>query len=154
MRILLHDASVLIDLMTVDILETALTLPYKMETTDLVKREILRGGQKDILARIVAARKIEVIRSTKEEISGIAELNNLNPALSFADSSVLFHAVAKGSVVLSDDARLRRIAKERALTVHGTLWIISELRLSDNSVSYQIALVFSRILAFLTLSTY
>jgi hypothetical protein len=28
------------------------------------------------------------------------------------------------------------------------------LRLSDNSVSYQTALVFSRILAFLTLSTY
>jgi hypothetical protein len=29
-----------------------------------------------------------------------------------------------------------------------------ELRLSDNSVSYQTALAFSRILAFLTLSTY
>ena len=40
---------------------------------------------------------------------------------------MLFHAVVKGAVVLSGDARLRRIAKERTLTVHGTLWIISEL---------------------------
>ncbi|AEJ20211.1 PIN domain-containing protein [Gracilinema caldarium] len=127
MRILIHDASVLIDLIAVDILETALSLPYKMETTDLVETEIFRGGQKDILARMVAARKLEVIRSTKEEISGIAELYNLTPALSLADCSVLFHAVAKGAVVLSGDARLRRIAKERSLSVHGTLWILSEL---------------------------
>jgi len=81
MRILIHDASVLIDLMAVDILETALSLPYKMETTDLVESEIVRGEQKDILARIVAVRKLEVIHSTNEEISGITELFNLHPAL-------------------------------------------------------------------------
>ena len=127
MRILIHDASVLIDLIAVDILETALALPYEMETTDFVSREILRRGQENVLARMVTTRKLKVIRSTKEEISGIAELNNLNPALSFADCSVLFHAVVKGAVVLSGDARLRRIAKERSLSVHGTLWILSEL---------------------------
>jgi hypothetical protein len=81
MRILIHDASVLIDLIAVDILETALALPYEMETTDFVSREILRRGQKDILARIVAVRKLEVIHSTNEEISGITELYNLHPAL-------------------------------------------------------------------------
>jgi predicted nucleic acid-binding protein len=127
MRILIHDASVLIDLIAVDLLDSALTLPYVMETTDLVKREILRAGQEDVLARMVEARKLDVIRSSNEEIGVISELHSLIPALSLADCSVLFHAAAKGAVVLSGDALLRRTAKERSLTVHGTLWIFTEL---------------------------
>jgi len=35
-RILLHDASILLDLLSVDLLELALELPFTMETTDLV----------------------------------------------------------------------------------------------------------------------
>jgi predicted nucleic acid-binding protein len=127
MRILIHDASVLIDLILVDLLDSALSLPYGMETTDLVKREIHRAGQEDVLVGMVVARKLEVLRSSNEEIAAIAELHSLIPALSLADCSVLFHAAAKGAVVLSGDALLRRTAKERSLNVHGTLWIMTEL---------------------------
>jgi len=127
MRILIHDASVLIDLIAVDLLEVALTLPYGMETTDLVKNEILRARQGEVLDRVVASRQLDIIRSSIEEIDAIAHLQASIPALSLADCSVIFHATAKGAVVLSGDGLLRRTAQVRSLTVHGTLWILSEL---------------------------
>lgn len=146
MRILIHDASVLIDLISVDLLDSALRLPYVMETTDLVKREILRAGQEDVLARMAAARKLKVLRSSDEEIIAIAELHSLIPALSIADCSVLFHAAAKGAVVLSGDALLRRTAKERSLTVHGTLWIMSELVTNKLVEGADAALILERLM--------
>lgn len=146
MRILIHDASVLIDLISVDLLDLALTLPYGMETTDLVKREILRAGQEAVLDRVVAAHKLDVIRSSNDEIAAIAELHALIPALSLADCSVLFHAAAKGAVVLSGDALLRRTAKERSLTVHGTLWIMSELVTNKLVAGGDAALILERLM--------
>lgn len=127
MLILIHDASVLIDLIAVDLLDTALSLPYVMETTDLVKSEIIRARQAEVLDRVVAAQKVEVLRSTVDELASIAELHSRIPALSLADCSVLFHASARGAVVLSGDSRLRQAAKDHSLTVCGTLWIFVEL---------------------------
>ncbi len=127
MRILIHDASVLIDLIAVDLLDTALSLPYVMETTDFVKREILLARQADVLDRVVAAQRVAVLRSSADELAAIAELHSRIPSLSLADCSVLFHATTKGAVVLSGDSRLRHAAKEHSLTVCGTLWIFDQL---------------------------
>ncbi len=146
MRILIHDASVLIDLISVGLLEPALSLPYGMETTDLVKLEIVRSGQEAVLDRVVAARSLDVIHSSNEEIGAIAELHALIPALSLADCSVLFHAAAKGAVVLSGDTLLRRTAKERSLTVHGTLWIMSELVTNGLVAGVDAALTLERLM--------
>jgi predicted nucleic acid-binding protein len=127
MLILIHDASVLIDLIAVDLLDAALSLPYVMETTDLVKSVIIRARQAEVLDRVIAAQKVEVLRSTVDELASIAELHSRIPALSLADCSVLFHASARGAVVLSGDSRLRQAAKDHSLTVCGTLWIFIEL---------------------------
>jgi hypothetical protein len=146
MRILIHDASVLIDLISVDLLDSALTLPYEMETTDLVRHEIVYDGQEDVLVKMVEAKKLQVIRSSKEDIFRMAEIHYRNPALSLADCSVLFHAAAKDAVVLSGDARLRRTAEERSLTVHGTLWVMSELVANEIMTGADAALVLERLM--------
>lgn len=116
MRILIHDASVLIDIIAVDLLETALSLPYGMETTDLVRSEILRAGQQEVLDRVAMARSLDLIRSSIDEIGSIAELLTSTPALFLADCSVLFHATAKRAVVLSGNALLSL----RSIPVTGT----------------------------------
>ena len=40
MRLLIHDANILIDLIDLGLLDRALSLPYTMETTDLVRLEV------------------------------------------------------------------------------------------------------------------
>ena len=45
MRLLIHDANVLIDLLDIGLLDEAMALPCVMETTDLVQHEIVDPAQ-------------------------------------------------------------------------------------------------------------
>lgn len=49
MKLLLHDANVLIDLITVGLLDITFNLPYVMETTDFVVRDIVPQDQRDAI---------------------------------------------------------------------------------------------------------
>ncbi len=53
MTFLIHDANVLIDLISIDLLDLALGLPFRMATTDLVRREIEDPGQARSLASCI-----------------------------------------------------------------------------------------------------
>ncbi|MEI6387767.1 MAG: hypothetical protein WCQ50_14105, partial [Spirochaetota bacterium] len=50
MRLLIHDANVLIDLIDLGLLDRALTLPCAMETTDLVRLEVQTPDQEQVLS--------------------------------------------------------------------------------------------------------
>jgi hypothetical protein len=50
MKIIIHDANVLIDLVTSDLLEPWCKLNFRMMTTSLVWREVNRKGQKPLAA--------------------------------------------------------------------------------------------------------
>lgn len=71
MTLLIHDANVLIDLIGIDLLELALELPFRMATTDLVRREIEDSEQARILTSCIEEGKISVITSTSQEMDTI-----------------------------------------------------------------------------------
>jgi len=95
MTLLIHDANVLIDLISIDLLDLALDLPFNMSTTDLVRREIEDPKQARALAACIKKRKVSVIASTIQEMSAISDCMNALPSLSLADSSLLYHAAVQ-----------------------------------------------------------
>lgn len=127
MTLLIHDANVLIDLIGIDLLNLALDLPFRMATTDLVRREIENLEQARALASCIQNKKMQIISSTIQEMSAIAELMRSCTRLSLADCSVLYHAAELSGIVITGDGKLRKEAAAQHIEVHGTPWILSQL---------------------------
>ncbi len=132
MRLLIHDANVLIDLLDLGLLDRALDLPYSMETTDLVRLEVQAPVQERALATCIADGKLSIIASTAQQVLGIHSIHLERPRLSLADCSVVFHALDRDGIVLSGDGRLRGEAETMRLEVHGTPWMLEQM------VDYQV----------------
>lgn len=124
MRLLIHDANVLIDLLKLELLSTALKLPYEIETTDLVQSEIVETEQAEVLSQCIK-NGLLLIHSTSEELLAIAAIKNQVSQLSIADCSVMHHAQTRSGILVSGDTRLRKEAERRKLQVHGTPWLIT-----------------------------
>ena len=127
MRLLIHDANVLMDLLGIGLLERALDLPYDMETTDLVHLEFKNPRQTEVLEKCIASGKLVVIATTAPQVSEIVRRMEACRALSLADCSVLYHAEARGGAVLTGDGRMRKEAASMNLEVHGTLWVLERM---------------------------
>lgn len=134
MKLLLHDANVLIDLISAGLLDITFHLPYVMETTDFVVREIVPQDQREAIQRIINAEMLTVCTASTELVGEIVSLHDEIPALSIADCSVICHALETGAVVLTGDGLLRKTAKAKLLSVHGTLWVFQQL-VSDNLIT-------------------
>ncbi|MCX7028133.1 MAG: hypothetical protein NT061_11795 [Spirochaetes bacterium] len=139
MILLIHDANVLIDLISIDLLDLALSLPFRMATTDLVRREIEDPGQACALASCIERGRLGIINSTIQEMKAIADSMERCTRLSLADCSVLYHAAKVNGIVISGDGKLRKEAMARHMEVHGTPWILSQL-VESSGVSISIAI--------------
>jgi hypothetical protein len=128
MKIVIHDANVLIDLVTSDLLEPWCNLNFRMMTTSLIWHEVNRKGQKPKLRRIVDRGVFSVEPVGAEMLTDVVALQMDLPArLSLEDASVLFLASREGAILLTGDGVLRRCAAERGIAVHGILWVFDLL---------------------------
>jgi predicted nucleic acid-binding protein len=127
MTVFIHDASILLDLIHVDLLRLFLTSPARMVTTDFVVREVSNVADKRDLEAVTASGSLQVVTSDLVELESIAALQSAQRTLSTADCSVLFYARKLQAVVLTGDSRLRREATQLGLDVHGTVWAFDEL---------------------------
>ena len=128
MKIIIHDANVLIDLVNSDLLELWCKLNFRMMTTSLVWHEVNRKGQKPKLRR-VEDRGVFSVEPVGAEMMAdvVALLMDLPAGLSLEDASVLFLATREGAILLTGDGVLRRCASERGIAVHGILWVFDLL---------------------------
>jgi hypothetical protein len=127
MRLLIHDANVLIDLIDLGLLDRALALPYAMETTDLVRLEVQTPDQEQVLSGCIESGSLSVIASSAQQLLAIRSIHVERPRLSIADCSVVFHARDREGIVLSGDGRLRGEAEAMSLEVHGTPWVLGRM---------------------------
>lgn len=134
MRLLIHDANVLIDLLDIGLLDEAMTLPCVMQTTDLVQHEVVDVEQAQALSECISKGLLAVLSSSIEQMSKIAEMQSASPQLTLADCSVIFHAQDRDGVVLSGDGRLRKEAERQRLEVHSTPWLLS-LMVAEGSMA-------------------
>ena len=126
-RLIVSDASCLIDLHKVRLLPVMLRLPHRFivpppvrysEMLDLSDREW--RGLED--AGLLAS------DPPFEQVAEALALRTEHPALSPADCACLIEARHHdNAVLLTGDRRLRRVAETAGLCVHGVLWVIDQL---------------------------
>lgn len=126
-RVVINDASCLIDLRKVTLIEAMLQLPYSFVVTLPVAESELLDFTRGDWSRLEAAGLL-TIDLDAERVTRAFELRAAHPALSAEDCFSLSLAEAtEACILLTGDASLRRAAEEKDIETHGALWVIEEL---------------------------
>ncbi len=128
MKVIVHDASVLIDLVAADVLEQWLGLGHETIVTSLVWREIHRKSEKEKLQPYVEKGLLKIAHLPAEDFSEVAAMKiDLSLDLSIEDVSALYVAVSRKGVLLTGEKKLRQNAEQHGVEVHGLLWVFDIL---------------------------
>ena len=128
MTIVVHDASILIDLVTCDLSESWFQLGFATTTTSLVWREVNRRRQKQRLRAFVDRGILRIEAASAETMTGILKLRaELPRGVTVEDASVLHLAAKLKAILLSSDGLVRRCGSELGVEVHGILWVLDTL---------------------------
>lgn len=123
MRIIVHDASVLIDLHHAGALDAWLAAGIEAWTTALVFFEVEQS-----LAEQQARGALKVKQYSAEELLSLDEERaELPPTLSIEDCSALLLAQTMNAALVTGDGDLRKAALAAGVEVHGILWILDEM---------------------------
>jgi predicted nucleic acid-binding protein len=116
------DTNIIIDLHRGGVLKEFFRLPYTVFAPDVIVAELLEPAGKILLGlglQSVDFSGVEVVR--------VIELSRNHPEVSINDLFAVLLAEARGTMLLTGDKRLRRIAEqEHHLQVHGTLWVLDQ----------------------------
>jgi len=119
-KIVVQDASVLIDLAVGDCLAAWFSAGIETHTTALVLSEV----EQDV-RRFVRTRKLQVFQFEEKELLELLVFQSRHSSrLSFEDCSVFYLAEKLDGILVTGDKALRNAAAESGREVHGTLWIL------------------------------
>lgn len=126
MMVIVNDASILIDLLKIDLLELFFGLPFEFHVTDLAAEEIMEENVHQLHGLISDGTLLK--RSFGfDELLEIRRVQNTYRGLSLADCSCVFLSTKLSATLLTGDRSLRRAAEQRGIPVHGVLWVFQEL---------------------------
>lgn len=124
MKIIIQDASVLIDMADCDLLDAWFGLGFDLRTTRMIMREVTRKSQKVKLQRYLDNGQLGIENTSGEQMSEIVALSRvLSSRLTIEDVSALYVASKIGGMLLTGDKRLREHADARGIETHGLLWV-------------------------------
>ena len=124
MRIIINDSSALIDLAKTRLLENLLRMPYRFVIPDVLYADEL------INLRHYQREQLLDIGFVLGELDGVqvgkaSAYSQQHPQLSLNDCFALVMAqTTEYAVLLTGDQRLRRVAQQQGVAVHGILWIL------------------------------
>ena len=125
MRLLVSDASVLIDLNKVGLMDPFMRLSYEFMVPDVIVDELRSFNEAD-LANLVE--RMTVCKYSGEEVLKVEQLLVLNQGLTEPD---LFALIASekypNSILLTGDGRLRTLATQRGQDIHGAIWVVLQI---------------------------
>ncbi len=126
-KIVINDASCLIDLKKGRLLHAMLALPFDFVIPFPVRASELL----DFTAQewqMLADSGVEIYDLEPDAVREALAVKAEHPALSANDCFCLIAAARRDqATLLTGDARLRRVAEQRQIEVHGVLWIIDLL---------------------------
>ena len=127
MRIVVSDSSCLIDLRKVSLLDTFLRLPYEfLIPNTLFEEELLKFTAAQKKALIHAG--LRVMDLPGEWVLRAQEVLRKIPQLSVHDGFAFALAESHpGCILLTGDGKLRALATQHAVEVHGVLWVLDEI---------------------------
>ena len=125
-RVIVNDASCLIDLRKGGLLAVLRNLPYRLvvplpiRETEILDFSNQQWRQLDDGGMITHD-------LTPDEIAQAIALKERKRSLSANDCFCIITALTHSGILLTGDALLRRVATDNGLRVHGVLWIVDEL---------------------------
>ena len=130
MKIVVNDANILIDLISIDLLNDFLKLDFEFHTNDLVVNEIKIGIH--LIIEIIESNKLIVSETKAEDYANILALKTKN--LSFEDCSIWYYTKKIEGVLLTGDAKLRKSVEKDNIEVRGILFVFDKL-VENNIIS-------------------
>ena len=132
-RIVISDANIIFDLLSVSLLEAFFALPCEICTTDLVISEITRPEQLKIVQKFINSKKLGVVSFNAAAFSQVISLHtSCTNNASIADCSVWYYAKKVDGRLLTGDSKLRSAAQKNGVKVSGVLYLF------DNLIEYNI----------------
>jgi predicted nucleic acid-binding protein len=125
-RVLVSDASILIELAKWSLLEDLFKLPIEFVVPDaLYEDELIDLGKIDRKQLTALGLRIESLHA--EGVAQALSYQKAKPKLTLHDCFVVTLAVTNDWALLTGDKRLRALADEVHVEVHGVLWVIDQL---------------------------
>lgn len=127
-QIIVSDANILFDLLSVDLMDEFFLLPFDIATTDFVIHEIQKPEQLRIINQYIGIRKLQIASFDSDELDKILSIySNNNSNTSITDCSVWYYAKKTGGLLLTGDKKLRKSAEKDRVRVSGILFIFDSL---------------------------
>lgn len=125
-RVVVHDASSLIDLRKGGLLPALGNLPYRL-VVPLPVRESEILDFSDVQWQALEDAGLITHDLTPDEVQRALALKALHPALSANGCFCFVTADIRDGILVTGDRQLRNVAADNGLRVHGVLWILDEL---------------------------
>lgn len=129
-KIAIHDANILIDLLSVGLFDHCLALKFQFTTTNIILDEL----NADQIAQInphIKAGIFGLIEITGNELLEIQIISQEDTKLSEQDWSALYYAQKLGAILITGDKRMRNLAKNKLVDYHGILWLMDQMVEAD-----------------------
>jgi rRNA-processing protein FCF1 len=126
MKVVVKDASVLLDLVNGGILGTWLSIGYQNCTTHLVWNEISQTRQREKVQPFIDSGLIQLRDIAANAWAEIFAFSH-EVGVSVPDGSVWLLARTEGAILLTGDSKLRKAAQASDVEVRGMLWVLDEL---------------------------
>ena len=142
-EIVINDANIFIDLISINLLEKLIELDLSFQTTDFVIKELMDTDDKkqkdNIKDLIIQENKISIISFSNKELNEIDKIQKRNNGLSYTDSSCIYLAKKVKGILLTGDNLMRKLVKKSKIEIHGIIWIFDKL-LEINIINYEVAI--------------
>lgn len=122
MKVVVHDACALIDLLKAGLVEAWTSAGIEIHTTELALLEV-----NDDVSALHQSGALNVVGLSSDELFTLVEFKQSYKALSLEDCSVLRLASNLKVPLLTGDRDLRTIAERAGVKVHGMLWVLDQL---------------------------
>ncbi|MCQ2412186.1 MAG: hypothetical protein MJ057_04450 [Sphaerochaetaceae bacterium] len=126
--LVVSDTNIFLDLISVDLMDEFFELPFEIFSTDFVIDEIKKPEEREFIQRYIDHKKLKIRDFEFNEIIQISNLEaNCGNNASFPDCSVWYLAKKIKGILLTGDAKLRRVATADNVKVSGILFVFDKL---------------------------
>ena len=131
MRLIIIDTNVLFDIIKIGALPEFFSLDFEICTTVFVIAEIKPSPQKEMVETFIRAKKLTVFEFSSDEIEEVGSFNTGLDLRRFTDKSLIWKSLQLNCPLITGDKKMREIAENMGLEVHGSIWVMDELISSD-----------------------
>ena len=125
MKVVVNDTNIFIDLYESGLLDKLFELPLEIHTVDVLLPELIKDGQREIVASYIEKGLIHLHSLSIDEVIAVQDwMDKATGNVSYVDCAVWYYAHQNCYTLLTGDGQLRRQAEASGVEVHGILYLL------------------------------